>query len=231
MAIQFACPACQQPIEVDDEWANQTVSCPYCRRIVRAPAQSTLQFGEVRTASQPGVNGMARAPGTFANSPPPPPPGTYAAPRPAYDAVGVPLAPDATGGSLGNLALVCGIVAWVIMVVAAAMMVPTFRRVLDAVSTTMPSGARVSERELTRQLQERMHEYVLKDAATRRSMLSALLAVVVSEVFGLTGLILGIVGMTRSRLRRGTAVAGLVASATFLLGQCGFFLLAALSGG
>ncbi len=38
MAIQFFCVACRQPIEIDDEFANQTVTCPYCRKVVTAPA-------------------------------------------------------------------------------------------------------------------------------------------------------------------------------------------------
>lgn len=42
MVIRFQCPACNQPIEVDGEWANRTVACPYCRRHVAAPEESTL---------------------------------------------------------------------------------------------------------------------------------------------------------------------------------------------
>ena len=34
--------ACSQPIEVDEEWASRTVACPYCRKTVTAPAESTL---------------------------------------------------------------------------------------------------------------------------------------------------------------------------------------------
>ncbi len=37
MAIQFQCAGCGQPIEVDDEAANQQASCPYCDQIVRVP--------------------------------------------------------------------------------------------------------------------------------------------------------------------------------------------------
>lgn len=40
MPIQFFCPACRQPIEVDDEVANQTVTCPYCQKVVMAPPRS-----------------------------------------------------------------------------------------------------------------------------------------------------------------------------------------------
>lgn len=42
MAIRFLCPACTQPIEVDDPWASMAVACPYCRKTVTAPATSTL---------------------------------------------------------------------------------------------------------------------------------------------------------------------------------------------
>lgn len=42
MAIRFQCPACSEPIEVDDEWGRQVVRCPYCQRTVTAPMESTL---------------------------------------------------------------------------------------------------------------------------------------------------------------------------------------------
>jgi hypothetical protein len=43
MAIQFQCPGCNQPIEIDDDWASKPVACPYCRVTVTAPAESTLE--------------------------------------------------------------------------------------------------------------------------------------------------------------------------------------------
>lgn len=42
MAIRFQCPACSEPIEVDDEWARRVVRCPYCQRTVTASSESTL---------------------------------------------------------------------------------------------------------------------------------------------------------------------------------------------
>ncbi|MBN2563007.1 MAG: hypothetical protein JXQ75_18950 [Phycisphaerae bacterium] len=51
MAIQFLCTACGQPIEVDDEMANQAVTCPYCRRVVTTPATTTLRAGDAPPAS------------------------------------------------------------------------------------------------------------------------------------------------------------------------------------
>lgn len=40
MAIQFFCSSCSKPIEVDNELANQAVTCPYCRSVVTTPAVS-----------------------------------------------------------------------------------------------------------------------------------------------------------------------------------------------
>lgn len=52
MAIQFSCPSCSQPIEVDEGWAQKTVACPYCRGTVTAPAASTLtDLGEIPVAA------------------------------------------------------------------------------------------------------------------------------------------------------------------------------------
>ena len=42
MAIRFQCGACSQPIEVDDEWSLKAVACPYCRKTITAPSESTL---------------------------------------------------------------------------------------------------------------------------------------------------------------------------------------------
>ena len=43
MAIRFRCSGCSQPIEVDDEWASKLVACPYCRKTIAAPPESTLE--------------------------------------------------------------------------------------------------------------------------------------------------------------------------------------------
>lgn len=69
MAIRFLCAACNQPIEVDDEWASRLVACPYCRRTVAAPAQSTLEMSalvpEASPAAMPGAPRPAGAPRAY----------------------------------------------------------------------------------------------------------------------------------------------------------------------
>ncbi len=69
MAIRFHCPACSQPIEVDDEWAGRAVACPYCRKTVTAPSQSTLgDLSTIPTATPVGFAG-AVPPAPYAYAP------------------------------------------------------------------------------------------------------------------------------------------------------------------
>jgi len=50
--IRFQCQSCSQPLEVDEEWAEKTVACPYCKATVTAPAESTLtNLEQIHTAS------------------------------------------------------------------------------------------------------------------------------------------------------------------------------------
>lgn len=62
MAIQFFCAACHQPIEVDDDAANQSVTCPYCRKVVTAP------FSSDPTVRMPG-GGAIREAGPLGDAP------------------------------------------------------------------------------------------------------------------------------------------------------------------
>ncbi len=61
MPIQFRCSQCGEPIEVDDEHANQTASCPYCRHLVTVPTESTYQPTQAVVARP--AEGHGTAPG------------------------------------------------------------------------------------------------------------------------------------------------------------------------
>jgi len=65
MAIRFQCAACGQPIEIDDEWALKAVACPYCRKTITAPAESTLNA----PAQVPVATGLAPDPANAFASP------------------------------------------------------------------------------------------------------------------------------------------------------------------
>jgi hypothetical protein len=73
MAIQFLCSACGQPVEVDDDMANLTVTCPYCRKVVTTPTQSTLTARPDATAVGPLPPGIGPVPQPFAPVLTPPP--------------------------------------------------------------------------------------------------------------------------------------------------------------
>ena len=73
MSIQFLCPACSQPIEIDDEWSARPVACPYCRKTITAPESSTdaiialadlvsptSAFVRDRCLTGPGERGLGR---------------------------------------------------------------------------------------------------------------------------------------------------------------------------
>lgn len=79
MPIQYHCPSCGQPIEVDDDAANQPVTCPYCRRISTAPPVTAANFdAATRPAAGPSASGrpappanaMAGQPSPYSAQPP-----------------------------------------------------------------------------------------------------------------------------------------------------------------
>jgi len=43
MAIQYYCPSCSKPIEVDDSYGNHAATCPYCGAVTNVPAASTYR--------------------------------------------------------------------------------------------------------------------------------------------------------------------------------------------
>jgi len=58
MPIQFKCPSCSQPIEVDDDHAQTQVICYYCSNVITVPDASTLTVQD--------LNGLpADVPGWF----------------------------------------------------------------------------------------------------------------------------------------------------------------------
>lgn len=71
MPIQFRCNQCDQPIEVDEAYARQAVTCPYCRRVVTAPDQSTFVATAIPTA-RPTYSDTNAASAYAQNVPPPP---------------------------------------------------------------------------------------------------------------------------------------------------------------
>lgn len=146
MAIRFACPSCGQPIEIDDEWAGQSVACPYCRRVVAAPRESSWPPGNVPVAVPAGAVSSPSARSALGGITPPPPPAGVAPSRPYAGDY-----PRPQGAGLSSagwallLALFCGalsIFGWMIW----------FSPVMNA--TIEKAGTKATPDELSRTMQE-----------------------------------------------------------------------------
>lgn len=189
MAIRFTCPSCSQPIEIDDQWAGQSVGCPYCKKVVNAPPASTWPPSEVPQASP--------APSAF--TPPPPPQGyiqgqTFVASR-------SPLA----GWAL-TLALTCVvlcILAWVVVYVQWIMLV--IDKLGPNAKPTQEQVAQVMMDELTTK------GYPSNSFSTAAAGIGA--------VCGIGGLFLAVRSLLRHERRRGMAITACIFSALFLLCQ------------
>ncbi len=178
MAIRFACPGCQQPIEVDDEWASQQVGCPYCRKVVSAPAESTLRIDAVPTAA--GGAGDAFAP------PPPPPDARPVAPGFA--------GPSPRGRSLGRLAFASaagGVVLTLIWWVMFA----------DALAKHVDFEA-LQEQDLATQ-QRKIQEVMQQHGDELRSLSAYPL---IGSLAGAMGIVLGVTTLLRNDPRKGLAI-------------------------
>jgi len=53
MLIQFACPHCQQVLELESVWAGHPVACPSCGAQVTAPAPQALLAAKVPVSTPP----------------------------------------------------------------------------------------------------------------------------------------------------------------------------------
>lgn len=89
MAIQFQCGGCQQPIEVDDQFANRQAVCPFCRAVVVVPPQTSLGVppGDPSIRMPDEAGGVTPPGGAPPPLPPVPPP---TAPSGGWDRANVP---------------------------------------------------------------------------------------------------------------------------------------------
>jgi hypothetical protein len=69
MPIRFLCPSCDNPIEIDHQWASQKVACPFCHSTVTAPAHSTYTVPEFVPGAPAAERGIHAAPHDYATAP------------------------------------------------------------------------------------------------------------------------------------------------------------------
>ncbi len=160
MPIRFACPSCRQPIEIDDQWAGQSVACPYCRNVVSAPTTSTWQTPEIP---------MARGAGGAFAPPPPPRDAGYSAP-PATSSAGWAL----------TLAIVSAVLAFVGGMVWA---VTVSSVIMDRL------GPNASQAEITREYQQMLLNKTLPQSPfTSMAAIVGLLCAIGGLILGLRSL-------------------------------------------
>ena len=209
MPIQFRCPGCSQPIEVDDQYAGQNATCPYCRQVIAVPVASTLDAAP-SAAARPAVGGLQPADVI----PPVPPPLPY---PPAED--GLHVGPtmtyrDQVARTYGNYALIC-------TALAAGLMLATMAYSAAIVSHNMAEYAASQttlDPEMMRHMQEQM---ALEHPELSAGLLGAFF-------FGLVGLVLGIISLKHSRRENWRGYVTTILCGLFILGFCGITALTML---
>jgi hypothetical protein len=186
MAIQFYCSGCGQAIEVDDEFANRPIACPFCHATVEAPATSQLDrpapatAAPLPTAAFPGA--APAAPGLYG-------PGPGAAPgrsNPAW---------LCTVGMLCGLGVPLVMVIWLLLVFNQ----PEVRNQIQALESQR-ADVQAQSAALAEQAKKWTEEY------PGASLMISL--TLVALVIG--GLATSLAGLIRARTRRWQAVIGLL---------------------
>jgi hypothetical protein len=221
MAIQFACTTCLQPIEVDDEHGGKQVSCPYCRNIITAPMESTLQPGSVPAAQSaagapsgpptpPGAGTLPPRPMQF----PPPPEVTWAGgqPTPWPATLPVPMVPAPVlvqRNMPGIIGAVCGLLSIALFCVTVST-ASAHQRDLGIRPDGKMDQAEVQQRVMDLTMHLEQHPWLVR-------MLGAFTGSALCWVIGLT---CSIVGMSKRYRSHTPAVAGLVITVFPLLLLC-----------
>jgi hypothetical protein len=197
MPIQFQCPGCTEPIEVDAEWALKPVTCPYCRRTVTAPAESTLPDPTRMPVAQP-LSG-------------PPPGGLDASGQPMsvpmgepYQAMSGPSVTTAAAGSSRNRVAIAGFVMGLIgvfLLFGASVIMAVHD---DDIMALQGTGSEVSN---PLEMNQRMLEHFGGTMPGWIYLMSFAFLGAIPLI--LAGLVCSAIGL-RSRVRRGYAVAGVV---------------------
>lgn len=238
MAIQFRCVGCSQPIEVDNEFAGRTAMCPYCRRVVTVPAESTLHEAAPAVArpadAAPGLPPTDYPPGLPPTDYPPrpaAPPSGFGerAGLPQLQAGGVPPLPPHVGvlprGSERPHAL-----AWVSLLSGLALIVlvvVSMRGLWTIAASEFPALATATAPAQFSQAEQRaMAERIGQRMAETPTFWVALLGAGVAWIVSVTA---GVAALVKRAARNWPAWVGVVISGMFMLCTCGMFLLNAMS--
>jgi hypothetical protein len=212
MAIQFRCPGCSQPIEVDDIHALGNATCPYCRRVVAVPAASDLGAPGL-AAARPAADlpGNGDAPAAVSRPLPPPPPFS---PAPEQLHVGPSMTyRDQLARTYGNYALICTALFIVIFV---ATTIYSFSAFMQTYGSNPASQPMVNAAESA------------KFASDHPGIIAGSLG---SLFFGIVGLALGIVSVKQTTRENWRGILSVVLCGLFVLFFCAINALGMFIGG
>lgn len=203
MPIQFRCPGCEQPIEVDDAYATQSATCPYCRRLVTVPAASTYDAAGAPVARPSTVPTDGPAWGAAADRAP-----ADTLPDPAA------IARHTAATRFGKLALVCAVVAAVLFAVQLVIAVSVGLEYMS-----QHSGQRPTQEELMRYIQERPPSTLLAIAGLGMPL------------FSIIGVALAAASVSQRRRQNWKGWVSLGVCGALLLCSCGSMAMAGVRGG
>jgi hypothetical protein len=210
MAIQFACPSCRQPIEIDDDHGGRQVSCPYCQNVVSAPTVSTLDpMAGPESASRPEARPLSPNPAGATGRVGPYPAGTGPHPMP----ISAPAHP-APRNTIGLAGAICGVFAVILY----------FATISILVSHQDELGFDVEGQVDEAEMQKRIME-LSQDLEKNPWVFNMLLCFMGCGLCWLTGLICSIVGMSKRYRRHAPAIVGLILSFGLVVISCSGFVL------
>jgi hypothetical protein len=213
MAIQFHCPGCSQPIEVDDIHAGQTAACPYCRQVVNVPTESSLGQAppvSARPAAEVDSAGSSEAPdGREAFGP-----RTFPQQQPPGE---LHIGPTMThreqaARTYANYALICTAIAVVLMIATMIYGAALMADRLNTAGSSQPSLDKISQ------------ELALEHRSLAVGPLGAMF-------FAVVGLALGIASIKQTTRGNWRGITAVVACGLFVLCFCGINALGLLAGG
>lgn len=202
MAIRFNCPNCRQPIEVDDEIGGRSAACPYCRRVVNVPAESSYTEEAVDAApaapldDAAGDSGVSSAERLATRSQPPPPIDLHVGPPPD--------AKRRAAATYGIYALISTGIAVVLMIIFVSTLLPILMPLMEGNPTSQPTQQQI------------------QDAVMQSGKIGIFFGTRVGAAFfSLFGLVFGIASLRNSRgISNWRAVLALVVSGLFLACAC-----------
>ncbi len=215
MSIQFKCPSCSQPIEVDEDHAQTQVICYYCSNVITVPDASTLtvqdlKAGDSRPLDQsrpvfthisqqqdaPALQQVSQQQSGQVQEPPPPDPG-------------------ARQRTLTIVSISCGLGCLAVFMITSLVL-----------ALSLPPEITTNYKLTMEERLDLMQEHVVQSGKTHMMAFSN----VAILIMALAGSICGLAALLRRPAAKRMIWIGFLLSAAFLLCQCAGFLMTISAG-